>query len=634
MTLTPGDHLGPYQILAPIGKGGMGHVYRAKDTRLDRVIAVKVLAPHLGASKDFQRRFELEARAISSLHHPHICTLFDVGDSGPFQYLVMEHLEGETMEDRLKRGPLPLPEALIAGRQILDALRHAHQKGILHRDLKPSNIFLLRNQQAPWTKLLDFGSAKIMDPRAPGAPDADQTEKLLTDPSHLIGTPLYMAPEVLQGQLASPRSDIHAAGAVLYEMLCGRRAFQADGRGNAIAAVLRDQPPLLSEIGVKGISTAVATVVMRCLGKVPDQRWQTMEELYVAWDHASKAEGGVERPQSAGSKLGRPAGRRIVLTMAALLSALLASAMIYWLFAVGSGTRSIAILPFLNTSGNLDMEYLGDGITESLINSLSRAPNLAVMPRNSIFRHKGRDIDAHAVGQALQVQTVLVGRVTRLDDALSVSVELIDVRDNRLLWGERYNRRVADMQAVQEEISTEISERLRIRLTGEDRKRLTKRYTQNAEAYQLYLRGRFHWNKKTPDGFTKGIEYLQQAIQADPNYAPAYAGLAALYNNLANYNFALIPPKDAWAKAKAAATRAIQIDDSLASAHDSLALGRLSVGMGLGTGRPGAQAVDRTRSRIALGLRAKPVFDSPLVLSLRDVDGAGGGVLSDGPARA
>lgn len=301
-----------------------------------------------------------------------------------------------------------MPEAIAIGRHILDALRHAHHKGILHRDLKPSNVLLLRNQQQPWAKLLDFGLAKIMDGPDP-EPELDRTEKLLTDPSHLIGTPLYMAPEVLQGQPASPRSDIHAAGAVLYEMLCGRRAFQAAGRGNAIAAVLRDAPQPPSSIGVKGIPAALEDVVMRCLAKSPEQRWPTVDDLYTAWEGSEyTGRGNVACPQPVrteprahpGEGRAGSASRTRALVVAACLGVLLCAALAYWLIAVGSGTRSIAILPFVNSSGNPDMEYLGEGITESLINSLSRAPNLTVMPRNSVFRFKGREVDAKAAGRS------------------------------------------------------------------------------------------------------------------------------------------------------------------------------------------------------------------------------------------
>jgi TolB-like protein len=235
-------------------------------------------------------------------------------------------------------------------------------------------------------------------------------------------------------------------------------------------------------------------------------------------------------------------------------------------------TDSIAVLPFVNASGNPDMEYLSDGITESLINTLSQVPNLAVMSRNAVFRYKGRETDAQAAGQTLKVQAVLTGTVVQRGDGLSISAELIEVRNNHHLWGEQYNSKLLDILAVQEEISTEISDKLRLKLTGEEKKRLTKRYTENTEAYQLYLQGRYYWNKKTPAGFYKGIEYFQRAIQVDPNYAPAYAGLASLYFNVANYNFALMPSQEAWAKAKAAAGKALQIDGTLAAAHASLAL--------------------------------------------------------------
>jgi TolB-like protein/Tfp pilus assembly protein PilF len=265
-----------------------------------------------------------------------------------------------------------------------------------------------------------------------------------------------------------------------------------------------------------------------------------------------------------------PFSPRIAAAVAALV--VLAASIAWWLYRPAKPAESLAVLPFVNAGGNPEMEYLSDGITESLINTLSQVPSLAVKSRNSVFRYKGRETDAQAAGEALKVQAVLTGRVVQRGDSLSVSAELIEVRSNRHLWGEQFNRKLADILSMQEEISTQISEKLRLKLTGEQKKRLAKRYTENAEAYQLYLQGRYYWNKKTPLGFNKGIEYFQRAIDTDPSYAPAYAALANLYYNMANYNFALMPPKEAWVKAKAAAERAIQIDDSLAAAHASLAL--------------------------------------------------------------
>ncbi|MGE5814009.1 MAG: TPR end-of-group domain-containing protein, partial [Acidobacteriota bacterium] len=364
---------------------------------------------------------------------------------------------------------------------------------------------------------------------------------------------------------AGPPSDIFSLGCVLYEMVAGRRAFVRETPAQTMTAILEQSPAPLPQ-SRKPVPPDLERVIAQCLNKYPGSRMQSARDVAVALRDIAR--GAAIAPAAAPRS--RPGMKAVV---GAALSVLVVASLAGIYYRDHSGaTSSIAILPFVNASGNPDMEYLGDGIAESLINSLSQAPNLAVMSRNAVFRYKGREFDAQEVGQKLNVEAVLAGRVVQRGDTLSISAELIDVRSNRQVWGGRFNRRTADILAVQEEISTEISEHLRLQLTGDQKLRLARRYTQNVEAYQLYLRGRYYWNKKTPDGFNKGIEYFQKAIELDPNFAPAYAGIAACYTNLANYNFALIPPREAWAKAKAAASRAVEIDDTLAAGHASLAL--------------------------------------------------------------
>jgi TolB-like protein/Tfp pilus assembly protein PilF len=329
---------------------------------------------------------------------------------------------------------------------------------------------------------------------------------------------------------------------------------------------LEHDPPLLAASG-KRIPQELHRLVSRCLKKDSTDRVQTARDLNSTLTALLRDSGDFRR-----AAVAIPVRLRPTLSLAAVLLVLLLAGGLYWFSRAVKPVASIAVLPFVNASGNADMEYLSDGITESLINTLSQVPNLAVMSRNSVFRYKNRETDAQAAGQKLNVQAVLTGRVVQHRDVLSIGAELIDVRNNRQLWGQQYNRRLLDILAVEEEISTDISEKLRSKLTGEEKKRLAKRYTQSTEAYQLYLQGRYYWNKKTPAGFDKGIEYFKKAIEADPNYAPAYAALANLYYNLANYNFALMAPKEAWAKATQAAHKALQIDNTLAAAHASLAL--------------------------------------------------------------
>jgi eukaryotic-like serine/threonine-protein kinase len=557
MRLSPGTRLGPYEILAVLGAGGMGEAYRARDPRLGRDVAIKVLPQHLSTDPNALSRFEREVRAVAALSHPNILAIFDVGSADGVSYAVTELLEGETLRARLKQGALPWPMASEIGSAIAEGVAAAHSKGIIHRDLKPENIFLTRDGRA---KVLDFGLARLTseDPDATSAP----TE---TEPGVVMGTVGYMSPEQVKGKAAGAPSDVFSLGCVLYEMIAGRRAFARETAAQTMAAILEQPPAAL--VGIAGVPKDADRLIAHCLEKDPAHRMQSAHDLAFALRTLSSGSGRY--------RAGRAPSQRRAIALAAVAAVALAisgAAAVYWSTVRDGSTESIAILPFVNTSGNADVDYLSDGITESLINGLSQAPNLSVVSRNAAFRYKGRDTDAQAAGRALKVHAVLTGRVSQRGDALSINTELIDVRNNRQLWGEQYNRKLSDIQAVQEEISIEISDKLRLRLTGEDKRRLTKRYTQNTEAYQLYLRGRYYWNKKTPDGFNRGIEEFQKAIELDANYAPAYAGMAALYNNLANYNFGLIPPREAWAKAKAAATRASQIDDTLASAHASLAL--------------------------------------------------------------
>jgi eukaryotic-like serine/threonine-protein kinase len=558
MSLTAGTRLGPYEVLGPLGAGGMGEVYLARDPRLGRDVAIKVLPSHLANDPDALKRFEREARAVAALSHPNILAIFDVGSDQGLTYAVMELLEGETLRDRLRRGAMPWREAVDIAASIGDALSTAHAKGVIHRDLKPENIFLTSEGRA---KVLDFGLAR----HALAAADSDETAAA-TQPGTIMGTVGYMSPEQVRGRVAEAPSDIFSLGCVLYEMVAGRRAFARETAAQTMAAII-EQPVASLADSDRQVPRELDRTLARCLEKDPRARIQSARDLAFALRDlttGAAADGTVTFSRARFS---------VPLWIPAVLAVVLGVAGYAWRYGVGSGgTDSIAILPFVNASGNADMDYLGDGITESLINSLSQIPNLAVISRNAVFRYKGRVTDAQEIGRSLNVKAVLTGRVAQRGDGLSISAELVDVRNNRQLWGDQFNRKLNDLQAVQEEIATEISGKLQFRLTGEEKQRLAKRYTQNAEAYQLYLKGRYYWNKKTADGFNRGIEYFQKAIELDPNYAPAYAGIATSYTNLANYNFALLAPKDAWPKAKAAATRAIEIDDTLAAGHAALAL--------------------------------------------------------------
>jgi len=549
-----GSRLGPYEIVGTLGAGGMGEVYLARDPRLGRDVAIKVLPPHLATDADALKRFEREARAVAALSHPNILAIFDVGNDQGISYAVMERLEGQTLRSRLRTGALPWRDAVEIAAAIADALSTAHAKGIIHRDLKPENIFLTADGRA---KVLDFGLAR----HTLAVSDVDETAAAQTQPGTVMGTVGYMSPEQVRGQVAEAPSDIFSLGCVLYEMIAGRRAFARETAAQTMAAIIEQPVPALSEVNL-AVPRELDRTLARCLEKDPKLRPQSARDLAVALRDSTG------KPAEGPAKAGRP----VLPAIAAALLVVVGVVAGVWRFNTSSATDSIAILPFVNESGTPDMDYLGDGITESLINSLSQIPNLAVMSRNAVFRYKGRVTDAQEIGRALNVKAVVTGRVTQRGDGLSISAELVDVRNNRQLWGDQFNRKLVDILAVQDEISTVISGKLQLQLSGEEKQRLAKRYTQNADAYQLYLKGRYYWNKKTADGFNRSLEYFQQAIAVDPNYAPAYAGIATSYTNLANYNFALIAPKEAWPKAKAAATKAIEIDETLAAGHAALAL--------------------------------------------------------------
>jgi eukaryotic-like serine/threonine-protein kinase len=533
MPLTPGTRLGPYEILAPIGAGGMGEVYQARDTRLDRVIAVKV------SKAAFDQRFEREARAVASLNHPNICTLHDVGPN----YLVMEYLEGAELT-----GPLPVARACELACQILDALDAAHSKGITHRDLKPGNIMVTQSG----VKVLDFGLAKITQP-APG--DDEATRTVMTQEHGIVGTLHYMAPEQLQGKVdVDARADIFAFGCVLYEMLTGRRAFDGGDAASVIAAVMERPAPSVAEVA----SPALDRVLHRCLEKSRDARWQNVRELKKELLEAMEKTQG---PRSLRVRLPVPVAIGAAVALLAVLG------FFYWRTVQRRGIDSLAVLPFVNVGGNADAEYLSDGITESLIDNLSQLPDLKVMSRSAVFRYKGKDIDPRAAGRDLGVRAVLTGRVTPHGGDLSISTELVNVDDNAALWGEHYNRKLLDALAVQNDIAQQIADRLRLRLSSTQMTRMATRQTGNPEAYQLYLKGRYYAGKFDPENLNKGRDYLRQAIALDPKFALAYDGLAFYYALLLDW---FEPSNEVGPKAVEAARKALELDPNLVEAHVEL----------------------------------------------------------------
>ena len=530
MTLAAGARLGPYEILAPLGAGGMGEVYRARDTRLGREVAVKVLPERFANDTELVRRFEQEARAVAALSHPNILTLYDFGRDPDRLYAVSELLEGETLRTRLAHSPVSWPKALDIAIAVSDGLSAAHARGIVHRDLKPENIFLTSDGRV---KILDFGLARWTPP-AEGNESKAETSAGGTAPGYVMGTVGYMSPEQVRGEPAASTSDIFSLGCVLWECICGRNPFSGKTTAETMAAILRDPAPDLSAADAE-LPRELSRIVAHCLEKEPGERFQSARDLAFAL-RAIQTESATSRVSSGGS-------RRAI--------------------------DSIAVLPLVHAEGDAETEFLGDGITEGIIMRLSRLSGLRVMARSSVFRYKGPGVDPIAAGRSLGVGAVVTGRILHRADALVVRVELVDLADESQLWGEQYSRKVSDALAIENEVATQISENLRLKLTGEEREHLARRATESTEAYRFYLQGRFSWHKRTESGIRRSIELFRRAIELDPAYAGAYAALADSYAVQGFYT--IVPPGDAFPRAKAAARRALAIDPQLAEARAPLA---------------------------------------------------------------
>lgn len=540
MTLQTGINIGPYLILSPLGSGGMGEVFRARDTRLDREVAIKVLPQKTADDPEALRRFEREAKALAALSHPNILTIHDFGEEGGIHYAVTELLDGETLRDRISRSVIPWETAVEIMIAVAEGLYAAHSRNIIHRDLKPENVFLA----SAVVKILDFGLAHV-DALIPTSDESSAlTMQQETLPGTVLGTINYMSPEQIRGLVIDHRTDLFSFGCVLYEMLTGSRPFLRDTAADTMAAVLMSQPPQLRKSGVS-LPSELEEIIARCLMKQPEMRYQCAQDLIFALQTLKKSEHAlVESPTP------RPRKSRRAID-------------------------SIAILPLVNVTGDPEAEYLCDGITETIINTLSQLPKIRVMARSTVFRYKGQIVDPQNVGADLNVRAVLTGRLILRGETLHIQVELVDVKDGSQLWGDRYSRMLSDIFEVQEEIAREISTKLRVRLIDEEKKRLAKRYTKNTEAYTLYLRGRYHWNKRTEEGFYKAIDYFEQAIRQDPKLALAYSGLSDCYGLLAGFHY--IDMAEGYARARDLALRSLEIDDSLAEGHASLAIVRYRV---------------------------------------------------------
>jgi serine/threonine protein kinase/Tfp pilus assembly protein PilF len=593
--------LSHYRIVSKIGAGGMGEVYLAEDAQLRRQVALKILPIDLASNQDRMRRFVQEAQAAAALNHPNIAHIYEIGESDGTNFIAMEFVDGETLHEKIYRKKSELKILLKYLLQVAEGLAKAHASGIVHRDLKPDNIMITRDGHA---KILDFGLAKLSEPGALATGSEDATRKALTNPGVVMGTVGYMSPEQAQAKPIDQRSDIFSFGCLLYEAATGRKPFAGDSIIDTLHKIIYEPAPAINDINPSA-SPDLQRVIRKCLAKEPEKRYQTirdtandLEEVLAEMKGVSDIERSVAPSTSTttSSAIGNTDDGRsertmsvsqhqvssaeyvitgikqhklvLVIALMVLLGGAVGVGMYLRERTARVGIESLAVMPFVNESGNANVEYLSDGMTETLINSLSQIPNLSVKARSSVFRYKGKEIDPKKIAAELNVQAILTGRIVQRGDQLTLNLELIDAKTENILWGNRYERKSSELVALQSEIARDISNKLKTKLSGADAAKVEKNYTANAEAYQLYLKGRFYGSKRTAKDAQKSIDYFQQAAAIDPNYALAYAGLAESNWFLALYSYPQV--NEVVPKARELALKALELDNSLAEPHSIL----------------------------------------------------------------